>query len=195
MKITSFLKFSAALPIAAMLALAGCQTTPAAMKQTAPATAKPPASKAEASPPASFEWPTFQVGLKPGPSASSSKAKSPTLALIPAAADTPDDQASYGGLWEGWMCAKKVRDVKVAISNVTSEGARVEYRTADDNYPAFSVTLPMKFKGDVLRGTPNNSAYLTFGIRSDGHMNVKYRVPNRWWCSGILKRTKAPPDA
>lgn len=141
----------------------------------------------------SFEWPGFQAGLKPGPSASSAKAKPPTLPLTPAATGTPDDQANYGGLWEGWMCRGKSRDAKVAVANVTSEGARVEYRTNDDKYPSFGVTLRMKFKGDVLRGTPDNSAYLTLGMRPDGYMNVKYNVPGRWWCSGILQRTQAPP--
>ncbi len=132
----------------------------------------------------SFEWPDYQARLWPGPSASSEKAKPPTLALTPAAAGTPDDLASYGGLWEGWMCRNRFRDVKVAISNVAREGARVEYRQNDEKYQAFSVTLSMEFSGDVLQGLPNNAAYLTLGMRPDGHMNVKYEVPNRWWCSG-----------
>ena len=144
---------------------------------------------------ASFEWPSFQASLKPGPSASSAKAKPPTLPLTPAATGTPDDRANYGGLWEGWMCRDQIRDVKVAISNVTSEGAQVEYRTRDDKYGAFNATLSVKFKGDVLQGLPKNAAYLTFGLRPDGHMNVKYEVPNRWWCSGILRRTQAPPKS
>ena len=173
MKIVSLLK-TYALPIMGALALTGYWATPAA---------------------ASFEWPSFQTGLKPGVSASSTKAKPPTLPLTPAAAGTSDIKASYGGLWEGWMCRRKAKDVKAAISNVTSQGARVDYRMADDTWPAFSVTLPTKFKGDVLQGTPNNSAFLTFGIRSDGYMNVKFEVPGRWWCSGILKRTKAPPKS
>ena len=77
------------------------------------------------------ERPDYQARLWPGPSASSEKAKPPTLALTPAAAGTPDDLASYGGLWEGWMCRNRFRDVKVAISNVAR--ARVEYRQNDES--------------------------------------------------------------
>lgn len=143
----------------------------------------------------SFEWPKIQSRLSPGSSASSAKAKPPTLALTPAAAGTPDDLARYGGLWEGWMCRGRIRDVKVAIANVTGKGARVEYRTDDDRWPAFGVTLSMEFIGDVLQGTPNDRAYLTFGMRPDGHMNVKYELPGRWWCSGVMQRTRAPPNS
>ncbi len=143
----------------------------------------------------SFEWPEFQARLQPGSSSGSAKAERPTLALTPAAAGTPDDRASYGGLWEGWMCGGRRRDVKVAIANVTSEGAQVEYRTNDDKFPAFDVTLSMEFSGDVLQVVVHNSAYLTLGMRPDGHMNVKFEVPNRWWCSGIMQRTQAPPKS
>ena len=101
----------------------------------------------------------------------------------------------YGGLWEGWMCRARFRDVKVAIANVTSEGAQVEYSANDDKYPAFNVTLSMEFDGDVLQELVHNSAYLTLGMRPDGHMNVKFEVPNRWWCSGIMQRSQAPPKS
>ena len=53
----------------------------------------------------------------------------------------------------------------------------------------------MEFSGDVLQGLPNNAAYLTLGMRPGGHMNVKFEVPNRWWCSGIMQRTQAPPSS
>lgn len=141
------------------------------------------------------EWPSFQPRLDPGPSNSPVKATRPTLSLSPAAADTREERSEYGGLWEGWMCRDKVRDVVVAVARVTNEGAEVEFSTGNKRWGKFSSTLSMKFdeSGEVLCGTFPSEQALMLGMRGDGHMNVMWAHPGRWWCSGIMRRTQVPP--
>ena len=145
---------------------------------------------AEAS--SAYKWPDFQAGLKAGPSNSPVKAKPPTLPPVPAAAGTPAGPASYGGVWEGWMCRRKSVDLKLAISNVTSEGAVIEYSYGSKRFGNINRMLSGRFDGDVLRARLPNGADLIFGMRDDGHMNLKWeRSERNAWCTGILARSRA----
>lgn len=136
-----------------------------------------------------YRWPLFQDGLRPGPSRSPIKAKPPTLPLIPAAKGTPAHLVSYGGVWEGWMCRKKSVDLKLAITEVTSEGAEVEYSYGSKRFGNVNHRLSTRFDDDVLRGRLPNGAELILGMRNDGHMNVKWeRSERNAWCTGILAR-------
>ena len=141
------------------------------------------------------QWPDFQPRLNPGPSNSPVKAPPPTLPLSQAASGTSAERADYGGLWEGWMCRNKVRDVVVAIARVTNEGAEVEFSTGHKRWGKLSNTLSMKFDetGDVLCGTFPDETALMLGMRGDGHLNVMWARPGSWWCSGIMERTRVSP--
>ena len=144
---------------------------------------------------AAYEWPTFQAGLKLGPSSSPVKALPPTLPLAPAAVGTSADRAKFGGVWEGWMCRRRRMDVKIAITNLTNEGAEVEYASGSERFGAYNHTMSTLFESDVLRGEFPNGAQLILGMRPDGHMDVKFDRPGRNWCTGIMQRTQAPPES
>ena len=142
---------------------------------------------AEAS--AAYQWPDFQARLRPGPSNSPVKAERPTVRIVPAAAGTPAVLASYGGVWEGWMCRKKSVDLKLAITSVTSAGAEVEYGYGSKRFGNFNRMLSARFDEDVLRARFLNGAELILGMRDDGHLNVKWeRSERNAWCTGILAR-------
>ena len=142
---------------------------------------------AEAS--SAYRWPDFQHRLKPGPSNSPVKAEPPTLRMVPAAADTPDELASFAGVWEGWMCPNRSVDLKLAITSGTGEGARIEYGYGSKRFGRFNRMLSARFDHDVLRAKLPKGAELILGMRDDGHLNVKWeRSKRNVWCSGILAR-------
>ena len=149
---------------------------------------------AEAS--AAYQWPDFQARLRPGPSRSPVKAEPPTLRMLPAAAGTPAELASFGGVWEGWMCRKRSVDLKVAVTGVTGERAEIEYSYGSKRFGTFNRLLSARFDGDVLRASFPNGAELILGMRDDGHMNVKWeRSERNAWCTGILARAGAIQNA
>ena len=140
---------------------------------------------------AEYKWPADQAGLTPGPSKSPVKAKMPTKKLTPAVEGTAPERAAFGGVWEGWMGRNRQTDIKVAVRLVTNKGAKVDYSVGSSSFGKFNITIRSRFVGDILRGTFPNGARLILGMRSDGHMNVKYDgggVP-----TGIMQRTQAPP--
>ncbi|WP_260295231.1 hypothetical protein [Sedimenticola hydrogenitrophicus] len=142
-----------------------------------------------------YRWPDFQQGLIPGPSNSPVKAKMPSVSLTPIANKMTSERAAFGGVWEGWMCRNKVVDVKVAVRELTNEGAMVDYASGAQSFGSFNITLSAQFSGDVLRGTlPSASGRpdLILGMRSDGHMNVKWDNGTNW-CTGVMERTASLP--
>ena len=143
----------------------------------------------------SDEWPEFQPRLDASPSNSQVTAVQPTLPLSPAPTGTAAERAEYGGLWKGWMCRNKACDVAVAVARVTNDGAEVEFSSGDGRYGRFSNTLSMKFEegGEVLCGEFPSGQALMLGLRGDGQMNVMWAHPGKWWRSGIMQRTQAPP--
>ena len=114
--------------------------------------------------------------------------------MVPAAAGTPAELASYGGVWEGWRCRNRTVDLIVVVTRVTSEGADVGYAAGGERFGNTNVTLSAKFEGDVLRARFPRGAELILGMREDGNMNVKVEWQNgNRWCTGILRRSQASP--
>ncbi|WP_028795342.1 hypothetical protein [Thalassobaculum salexigens] len=141
-----------------------------------------------------YSWPSFQSGLRLGPSSSPVKAELPPVKLTPAAPTITPAHAAYGGIWEGWMCRDRVVDLKIAVTEVTDAGATVSYASGSTSFGSFEhPPITARFSGDVLRGTFRNGVDLILGMRSDGNMNVKYDAEN--WCTGILRNTAPLPKA
>ena len=165
--------------IALAAGLSACQTTGSTAGSTTGST--------------SYKWPSFQAGLKPGPSTSPVKAKLSSVSLTPAAEKTAPERAAFGGVWEGWMCRDRVVDAKIAVREVSNAGATVDYATGAQSFGNANFTVATRFAGDVLKGTFPNGAGLILGMRSDGHMNIRYDAQN--WCTGILRQVKSLPKS
>ena len=164
---------SALAVVVAALLLAGCQTTGSST---------------------TYSWPSFQSGLRPGPSSSPVKAELPPVKLTAAAPAIVPAHAAYGGVWEGWMCRDRVVDLKIAVTDVTDAGAIVVYASGSKSFGAFEhPPITARFSGDVLRGTFGNGVDLILGMRADGGMNVKYDAES--WCTGILRSVTPLPKA
>lgn len=141
-----------------------------------------------------YSWPSFQSGLRPGPSSSPVKAALPTVNLTPAATTVAASHAAYGGVWEGWMCRDRVVDLKIAVTDVTDTGATVSYASGSTSFGSFEhPPITARFSGDVLRGTFQNGVDLILGMRADSNMNVKYDAES--WCTGVLRNTTPLPKA
>ena len=156
--------------LATFVSLAGCQATEMSSS--------------------SFHWPDYQAGLAPSASNSTIKAMLPPVMLAPAADKTAPELAAFGGVWEGWRCPNKAVDTKIAVREVTNDGATVDY-AAGGSFGTSNAMIAVRYSGDVLRGTINiGGSTLDFilGMRSDGHMNVKIGP-----CTGIMRQTEAPP--
>ena len=158
--------------LATLISLAGCQSAEA--------------------PDDPFKWPGNQAGLTPSASTSSVKAELPPMTLTPAALETEPESAAFGGIWEGWRCSDKGFDMKIAVLDVTNDGATVHYAAAAaDAFGPRYAEIPVHFSEDILRGTVSigKKAFdFVLGMRADAHMNVKVGP-----CTGILAQTKAVP--
>ena len=135
------------------------------------------------------EWPAFQAGLRSAKSRSSVRAIFPDdMEVIAPSGDTPANQASFSGVWEGWMCAKRTADTKLAVEKIADGNATVVYVHASDRSGrSRNVRIEASFIDGELVGTLPSGAILTYALREDGNLNVQYAAgPGR--CTGILSK-------
>lgn len=175
------MNWTAGCVFAAAVVLAACQTTGTSGRQAASTE--------------TYTWPGYQAGLRMGPSTSRIKADRPHVVLAPAAVGTSAAHAAYGGVWEGWMCQDRTRDVKLVVHSVDESGAQVAYATASSERGKYTDDLAAKFVGDTLRGQFSGGASLVLGMRPDGYMNVKFAYGSRFSCTGILERAARLPGS
>jgi len=131
-------------------------------------------------------------GRKPMESKSSVKADLKTKTLKPSGSDLETEKRAYSGIWEGWMCRNATFDVKVAVFNLTQNGATVAYAQANDSRGKYGATITTEFDKDGLKGKFSYGAELILGMREDGNMNIMWKMKSNW-CSGVLKQTMSPP--
>lgn len=144
------------------------------------------------------EWPSFQEQLRPGESCSQTKAELPEgVTIVPPNNSVPAEKAAFSGFWNGWMCRNAVTAHKLAVSEVTNEGASVVYVVANKNftpYTSYSDRIKMWFIAGELRGKllPSQNK-ITYAMRPDGNLNVKWVKEGdpENWCTGILSKEGA----
>ncbi len=139
---------------------------------------------------AKTKWPGSQAGLKPGESSSPMKAVLPDDLTIEAPGDgVSDSEAAYSGIWTGWMCRNRIGSTKLAVEKIHGD-AHIVYAFASAlTREPFARKLKAKFKDGELVVKFRNEITVTYGMRPDGHLNVKWQNPRtNARCYGILSR-------
>lgn len=136
------------------------------------------------------EWPAFQSGLRPNKSRSSVSAIFPDdVEIIVPSGDVPTNQVSFSGMWHGWMCARRTADTKLAVEKIAGGNATVVYVHASERSGRSRNTrIEASFIDGELVGTLPSGAVLTYALREDGNLNVKYSTGPGRWCTGILSK-------
>ena len=112
-------------------------------------------------------WPNYVGQFAHAVSESPVSAVLPDLAVLPPASGVSPNKARWSGVWSGWACQWQACDVKLAVENVTNEGASIVYAGASDS-AAFAERAQALFVGDELKVTLSTGTTLSFRIRSDG---------------------------
>lgn len=135
-----------------------------------------------------FEWPGFQNSLPAGPSSCTVKAKLPPLQLTEPEANLEASKAVLLGIWQGWLGYHKDVDLKLAIFDISTEGATIEFAKHSER-GSLNERLEASFIGNRLHSTLAGGDELNIERRADGHMNIYLRKGDNWGL-GVLEAVK-----
>lgn len=120
-----------------------------------------------------FGWQETMSGLMAESSRSRTKATFPDdVRITPPGSDIPAAKAAFSGRWTGWMCEKRHCSVKVAVEQITAEGATVVYASVSDSREQYTDRLTMTFRGDELWGRLGGGAQVAIRLRANGDMEL-----------------------
>ncbi|MEJ8846249.1 alpha/beta hydrolase family protein [Variovorax rhizosphaerae] len=138
-------------------------------------------------------WPDYISSLEPDTS------ESPVMAALPADAVVrvpdaalPASRKRWSGAWSGWACAARVCDVKVAVEQVSDQGATIVYAAASSAMASYSERLEARFNADgELQGTLTNGRQLVFRLRDGNVMEFLSRRSATEFAAGVLAKADA----
>jgi dienelactone hydrolase len=134
-------------------------------------------------------WPDYIHALTPDVS------DSPVAAVLPAdvaitapTADTRPELQRWSGLWQGWACAGRACDVKVAVERFEADGVVVAYAGAS----ASGTNVhrgKAQFVADELHLRLPTEANLVMRLRTGGDMEISlWRPDTQLRFAGVLTR-------
>ncbi len=122
------------------------------------------------------------------------KSTSPVAAFLPAdlqitppAANLPAANAAWSGIWSGWACRKRSCDTKLAVEQVTAEGATIVYSFASQTVPPHVERTNARFVGHTLQAGLSGGARIMYRMRPDGALDFLW-TNDQDWSTGILSR-------
>ncbi|HTY65115.1 MAG TPA: hypothetical protein VMH36_00570 [Alphaproteobacteria bacterium] len=147
-------------------------------------------------------WPASQEGL--GLDADGFDSWADAHAVLPAKVKVapPATGASktvkeYSGIWNGWICAHRSTDLKVAFINVGPKAATATVAWAETDAARGTATWPLKLVGDEFR---SQGADVLYKFRLRAFDDVRAGLPvmdvmriqsDGSVCSGILRKESA----
>jgi dienelactone hydrolase len=134
-------------------------------------------------------WPSYMGDLPRAVSESSVAAElPPQAAALAQQATAPAGLAQWGGIWSGWACRTAGCDIKLAVRDLSAEGATVTYVGAS---PLQTVVdeAPGRFENNELHVPLKTGAELVLRLRKDGDMELGIWRPQAQLLSvGLLSR-------
>ncbi|CAA2101807.1 alpha/beta hydrolase family protein [Variovorax paradoxus] len=133
-------------------------------------------------------WPGYMGDLPRAVSESSVAAElPPQSAALAEQAVAPTGLAQWGGIWRGWACQAAGCDIKVAIRDLSVEGATVTYAGASQLQTVVD-EAPGRFENDELHMRLKTSADLVLRLRKDGDMELGIWRNGSLLSAGVLSR-------
>lgn len=134
-------------------------------------------------------WPEYMRSLPRAVSESPVSAELPsTIATLSPDPALPAPLARWSGLWSGWACASGQCDVKLAIRELTSTGARVNYAGSSAQQAVHDEAVGT-FEGNELHVPLRTQATLILRLRPDGDMEMSlWRPAKQLLSAGVLSR-------
>ncbi|WP_345944677.1 prolyl oligopeptidase family serine peptidase [Variovorax sp. dw_954] len=138
-------------------------------------------------------WPDYMSSLEPDASESAVMAALPADAAVHAPdAALPASRQRWSGTWSGWACAARICDVRLAVEQVTDQGATIVYAAASSAMGRYSERFDARFNADgELQGTLTNGRQLVFRLRDAGVMEFLSRRSATEFAAGVLSRDDA----
>ena len=150
---------------------------------------------------AETKWPSHQDSLKPQVSRSLNKASlSPAIKISKPDSSIPQNIALFSGIWVGSPCFAAGTDVKIAVRELSIEGASIVYSIGNNlgsfnNQEYDAVVLD----GELVGQSPSGSKIILGKRTKDENLNIKWlrgddkqrsRDDKNHTCYGVLKREK-----
>jgi len=138
-------------------------------------------------------WPDYMARLRAGPSESDRPAALPAdLKVLPPDPSLAPGKARWSGLWKGWACFARACDIRMAVQDVSDQGATLVYAGANDAQGRFSDRLEGAFVGNELHARRSTGAKLVLRLRASGDMEMSLWSPQDTLLSaGVLTQDTA----
>lgn len=132
-------------------------------------------------------WPDYMPALEPDSSESPLTAELPTGLEPPTLGNpTSEQHQTWWGVWKGWAGAGRTVDLKIAIENVSAEGATLAYAEAHAPEKRYSERVAARWVGDELHALLNGRVTLIARLRQHNVMEVQGRAGERLIFAGVL---------
>jgi len=149
---------------------------------------------------AETKWLPYQDNLSPQVSRSVNKASlSPAIKISKPDSSIPQDIAFFSGIWAGAPCGAGVTEVKIAVRELSIEGASIVYSVGtfagsfnNQEYDA------LVLDGELVGRTPSGGQIILGKRTKDKHLNIKWlrrddkqrSQVSTLTCYGVLTRDK-----
>jgi hypothetical protein len=111
-------------------------------------------------------WPFSTYAIQPDESTSSIEAVLPPHVIHPPAQDLPADIRAWSGRWRGSGGYGAVIDLKLAVEEVSIEGATILYSAAKSSaWPPYSVRVKAQMDDGELVGQTKAGAWVVYRFR------------------------------
>lgn len=139
-------------------------------------------------------WPDFMAELEPAPSESTVAAAPPAdvVVLAPDGA-LPPSKTRWSGRWSGWVGAYRLGDIKLAVEELSDQGATLVYAIGSAAHGAFSERLQARFSADELQGTLADGRELSLRIREGGVLDFLLTRNKAMTLAGVLSKDGSGP--
>ncbi|QTD46499.1 alpha/beta hydrolase family protein [Ottowia testudinis] len=136
---------------------------------------------------ATTAWPDYMPSLEPDRSESPVSAELPPDVATPApGTHVPAQRRAWLGIWTGWAGAGRTVDLKIAIENVSADGATLVYAEARAPQKRFSERVQARWNGDELHVLLNGRVTLMARLRHPDVMEVQGRAAGQMIFAGVL---------
>jgi hypothetical protein len=112
--------------------------------------------------------------------------------ITPPGAGVASRIARWSGVWSGWACRSWLCDVKIAVTQVSSEGATLVYAAGAEGLGTKVYRATGLFEDSELIATLETGARMVMRLRDDGSMEMGvWRPETRLLAAGILTQGSA----